>query len=320
MMNVFTSKNDVRFFTKFWLAIALLAALYGMHQEHVGFTSFEIRSASANGGLKPIWGRIRKWSFLSDVSAFGLFMSYSATICFILSLGPFKIRDRIILVVSGILMYVSMTYSGTRTAFATLFLGLAFYVFLSLNNRKTLIFASLFAFVFVALVYGPFYGPTFSRMRSLFNYEEDASMGVRDGKRVRLQPYARENPFGGGLNTAGNVGLRYEPNHPMAGQFDPDSGYLRMALERGWIGLIINFTLYTLVLIYGIHNYHRSNDKEVKIYYAAYMAAYFALTIAHFTQDAMDQKPVVVVIMSSYAIFVRLIEIEKIKQKKIPSI
>ena len=318
VMHVFDSLKMVRLFTKVWLFLAMLAALYGMYQEYFGFQPFEIRwAASTPGAFKPIWGRIRKWSFLSDVSAYGLFMAYSATICFVLALAKVENKKRLVLICCGIIMAVSMTYSGTRTAFAMVALGLCFYVFMSLNDRRTLIFAAAAVIIFLGIIFGPFYGPTFSRMRSTFNTSEDASMGVRDGKRLRLQPYARENPFGGGINTAGNVGMRYEPSHPLSGPFDPDSGYLKMALERGWIGLLINLTLYAVVLIYGLINFHKVKNNEIRFYYAAYMSGFFALSIAHFTQDAMDQKPVVVILISSCALFVRLIEFDNIKTEKL---
>jgi len=64
-------------------------------------------------------------------------------------------------------------------------------------------------------------------------------MNVRDNTRARVQPYARSHPFGGGLNTSGALGLKYDPGHPLAGNWDTDSGYLKTALERGLGGLAV---------------------------------------------------------------------------------
>ncbi len=313
VMHVFKTYRYIVFFTKFWLFFALLAALYGMYQEYFGIPDFEMRWLYASPErykLAFIWGRLRKWSFLSDINAFGLFMAYSGIICAILALGPYKIKARIVLAVSALIMFISMSYSGTRTATAMVIVGFAFYVFMTITNRRTLVFAVVAVIAFLSILYGPFYGATFSRIRTTFRGSEDASMSVRDVKRARLQPYVQSHPFGGGINTAGNVGLRYEPGHPISGSFDPDSGYLRMALERGWIGLIVNLILYSTILIYAAHQYYKAHDPKIKILYAAYMAGFFSLSIAHFTQDAMDQKPVTLILISSYAFMIKLIKFD----------
>jgi O-antigen ligase len=155
-------------------------------------------------------------------------------------------------------------------------------------------------------------------MRSTFKGSEDASMNVRDQKRIRLQPYARTHPIGGGINTAGNLGRRYEPGHPMAGPFDTDSGFLRVALERGWIGLLLILGLYGTAMCYGAYNYYRVTDAKIKSFYAAYMAAFMAISVAHFAQDATDQKPIVIIIMSSFAFIVHMIKFEKTESTKTP--
>jgi len=292
----------------------LLVALYALKQEYIGIESFELRWLHATPErfkLAFIWGHLRKWSFLSDISAFGLFAAYTGLVSGILAMGPFESKKRIVLGVTAMLSLFSMTFSGTRTATAMVVIGVVFFIILTINNRRTLIFAVGSVIVFLGLLYGPFYGSTLTRLRSTFNASEDPSMEVRNYKRAWLQPYAREHPMGGGLNTVGSTGKNTEPNHPLAGKYDPDSGYLRLALERGWIGLIVTLGVYTTILMYGVRKYYEVKDQRCKIMYAAYMAGFFSLTIANFAQDAMDQKPIVVIILSSYAIFVRLAEFDK---------
>jgi hypothetical protein len=77
-------------------------------------------------------------------------------------------------------------------------------------------------------------------------------------------------------------------------------------LERGWIGLLIQLGFYATVLIFGIVHCFRTNDPWKKTYYLAYLAAFFSLTIANYTQDSMDQKPVNIILVSSFAILIRL--------------
>jgi putative inorganic carbon (HCO3(-)) transporter len=312
--HIFTTFNYIKFFTKFWLLLALLAAIYGMYQEYVGVPQYAmnwlLKSPEAYN-LAFIWGHLRKWSFLSDIGAFGMFMAYSGIVCAVLALGPFKLITRAILAMSSMIMIISMGYSGTRTATAMVLMGLAFYVMMTINKRLTLAFAIVATSGFLALMYGPFYSGPVMRMRSTFRGSEDASMNVRDQKRLRLQPYARTHPIGGGINTVGNIGLRYEPGHPNSGRFGTDSGYLRVAMERGWIGLFVNMAYFATAMIYGAFCYYRARSEKIKIFYAAYMAAFFAISVAHFTQDATGQKPIVIIITASFVFMTQLIKFDK---------
>jgi putative inorganic carbon (HCO3(-)) transporter len=314
VLHVFRTDKMIKFFLKFWIFFATLAALYGIYQEIFGLQDWELRWLNSNpetAKLAFIWGHYRKWSFLSDINAFGLFMSYAGIVCIVLALGPFSILKRAVLASAGCLMLVSMTYSGTRTAMAMVVFGFLFYVVISLHKLSTLVVAFVFTACFLGIYFGPFYGGTFSRIRSTVNVSEDASMNVRKSTRSRMQPYIQAHPFGGGLNTAGHVGLQNEPDHTLAGQWDPDSGYLKTALERGYIGLLIQLGLYATILIFGIINYFKTTDPSIKIIYCAYLCGFFALSIANFAQDSMEQKPVNLILMGSIASMIALSTLKK---------
>ena len=126
-------------------------------------------------------------------------------------------------------------------------------------------------------------------------------MNVRDLTRARVQPYIREHAFGGGFNTTGALGLQYEPDHPLAGKWDPDSGYLKTALERGWVGLLIQLGFYATILITGVNFYFKTSDPVARITSCAYLCGFFALTVANYAQDSLDQKPTNLILMASIA-------------------
>ena len=194
--------------------------------------------------------------------------------------------------------------------------GVVFFAFMTMYQLRTLIATGLFVLGMLAILFGPFYGPTFSRVRSTFEIKDDESLGVRDRTRLRMQPYARTHPVGGGLNTTGKLGLKYEPQHELAGHWDPDSGYLKTALERGWIGLLVQLGFYATVLIFGIIHCFRTRDPWKQTYYIAYLAGFFALSIANYAQDSMDQKPLNIVLVSSFAILIRLSLLPDAEEKK----
>lgn len=303
----------VKSFTKFWLALALLAAIYSLKQEYVGLYDFEkawVFAEESRYNLIYIWGRFRKWSFLSDVNAFGLLMAFSSIFCLILTQGPYKTSVKVLLAISGILMLMGMTFSGTRTAYAMIPAGFSLYFLLTLNNLKTVVFGAVLSLAVVVLLFGPFYGGNMNRLRSLIDADEDASMNVRDANRNRIQPYLQSHPIGGGLVTTGPSGREYSPGHILAG-FPPDSGYLETALETGWIGLILELIFLATVLIVGVRNFYRTKDPAIKNFYACYLCAFFALTVANYAQNALGQKPIGLIVYTTFILMFKLREMDK---------
>jgi putative inorganic carbon (HCO3(-)) transporter len=312
--HMFFSLKQVKKFTILWMSLATAVALYGIVQEFIGLTEFERRWVYASEGrtqLLFIWGHMRKFSFLSDPSSFGLFTGFSGLGALILAVGPYKPLHRVVLGVLAALMFVSMSFSGTRTAIVMVAFGVAFYILVTIRSKTTIALTVVVFLGACALLFGPFYGSTVSRIRSTFNMEEDASMGVRDKKRIRLQSYVQSHPFGGGLNTTGTNGLKYSPGHPLAEGWDPDSGYLLIGLELGWIGLIIGLSFFFSVVSKGINNYFALDDPLLKNITLAYIVPFMALSVAHFAQDAVFQKPVYLVITATYALMLRLPSYEK---------
>jgi putative inorganic carbon (hco3(-)) transporter len=312
--HMFISFEQVKKFTILWIGLATVVALYGIFQEVFGLTEFEKRWVYSSEGrvqLLLIWGHMRKFSLLSDPSSFGLFTGFSGLGCLVLAVGPYKPFYRVVLGILAALMFISMSFSGTRTAIVMVAFGVAFYIMLTIRNKTTIALAAFAIFGGAILLFGPFYGSTANRIRSTFNMEEDASMGVRDRKRIRLQAYVQSHAFGGGLNTTGTNGVKYSPGHPLAEGWDPDSGYLLTALELGWIGLIIGLSFFFVIVTKGINNYFSIDDPLLKNITLAYIVPFMALSVAHFAQDAVFQKPVYLVVTATYALMLRMPSYEK---------
>ena len=313
-IHFFSSRENLRKFLFIWILLAFVIAFYGIFQEIFGLRDFESRwlhSVPGRFELFFIWGHMRVFSLLSDPSAFGLFMTFCGLSFLVLGFGPFKLYKRLTYLILSVLIFLSMSFSGTRTAYAMFFIAIIFYFILNLKNKKVIISIFVAIVGFITVMYGPFYGPTVNRIRSTFLISEDESMSVRDYKRLKFQSYIQTNPLGGGINTAGHAGLRYSPGHPLSGEYDPDSGYLRAAMETGYIGLIVLIVLNSTVLITGIVNHFRLKDEELKIYNLSYIVPFFGLTIAHYTQDAMYQKPIVVLVIATYAIVIKIRDLDK---------
>jgi hypothetical protein len=175
-----------------------------------------------------------------------------------------------------------------------------------MNKTSTKIFAVIAGLGFVVLMYGPFYGnSTINRFRTTFSGSNDPSFKVREMNRAFIQPYIYSHPIGGGLCTTGAGGLRFNPTHYLAG-FPPDSGYLKKALETGWIGLIIICVLYFVILKNCIKGYFEATHPDIKILFAASCAFLFSFYIADFAQDAIGQITDTVVYYPLIAITLKL--------------
>lgn len=311
-IHAFNSKEDVKKFTVFVLIMALIAALYGIYQEIAGLPDYDlawVTSSKERFKLNFINGVFRKWSIMGAVSSFGVIMAYSAITAIILAVGPFKTRNKVLLLLAAFCMMAGMLFSGTRTAYVMMPIGIFFFVLLTLQERRTKIFAAIAFVVGVGLLFGPFYGGSLSRMRTAFEPDKDASMQVREQNRKIIQPYMWSHPIGGGIGTTSESGTANHPGHPLSG-FPPDSGYMQTVLETGYLGLMINLSLYFVTLMVGVKNYFRTKDPAIKYYYAAYMAAFFAITFGNIAQNAVTYPPADVINICIMVLMVRLLFID----------
>ncbi|ACU61162.1 O-antigen ligase family protein [Chitinophaga pinensis] len=291
-LKVLNGWNDIYKFFKFWLALTTAAALYGCLQQAVGLLPFERAYIAMNPDkfkTVMIQGRARIFSFMADPAAFGVLMACSTIICIVLLTAKqavIGIPKKLILIFMIIVHLLALGYSGTRTAYVMLPVGLLLFFLVNLHNRNTLIAAALFTFGMLALLFGPFYSnPTIIRFRTAFMGSQDESLNLRDVNRHGIQPYMYSHPIGGGVMTVGNDGVTYNPGHRLAG-LQPDSGYLRAVLELGWIGLII-VCLYTYMGVhYAVKNYFREEHELNKLLLIGIAAVLYAILVAQYAQEA----------------------------------
>ncbi|MEO0556168.1 MAG: O-antigen ligase family protein [Bacteroidota bacterium] len=288
--------SDKRFlnqFVSFWLILCTIAALYACYQEWFDLADFErnwINADRLRFNRIFVQGRYRKFSLLSDPTAFGMLMASSSLVAIILSLRSQKLIYRLLFIMASILMLTAMGYSGTRTAYAMLPAGLVLFALMTITNPRTLAISALGVMAFGFVLFGPIYGnATVNRIRSTFD-SDDQSLNIRDINRNAIQPYIYEHPFGGGLMTTGDSGLKYNPDHPLAG-FPPDNGYLKLVLEIGWFGLV-GFVLFIYTGIReGIKTYYRNPSHPLKYHALAFTVFIFSIGIALYAQSVTAQVP-----------------------------
>jgi putative inorganic carbon (HCO3(-)) transporter len=302
---------------KLWIGLAVLAALHCFYQEFVGLLPYEdvwLNADERRLHLIKQWGRIRKFSFLQDPTVFGVLMAYTSIICFLLMTGPIKTIQRVLLGIAGVMMVMAMSFSGTRTAYVMLPIGLFFYALITLKRNVLIGIGIVFMFGAVIIMM-PTSNKVLYRVQSAFNPQESDSYQIREKNQEFIKPFIQSHPMGAGLGSVGFWGKKFNPNSALA-DFPPDSGYVRIAVEQGWIGLFIYCLLLFTVLKTGIRNYFRTRNPLIKTYYLAFLCMLYALVIANFPQDVLTQVPTSMMFYFCLALLVRLKQFDNQPQSK----
>jgi O-antigen ligase len=282
----------IRLLIKIWLILAFFAALQGFQQENFGLFSFEsqwLHRFPERYQLLFISGHLRKWGPFSDPVVYAYNMVAAALICIAFITSKIKASKKIILGILAAFFFMVMLYSGTRASYVIIPSAMVMLAVLNFNTR-------VFAFLVVggailgALIVVPTSNPTLARFQSAFRPTKDASFEQRAINQEKIKPYILSHPIGGGLGSVGVWGQRFAPGSYLA-KFPPDSGYVRVAVEMGWIGLLI-YCIFNFVILYtGIRYFYLINDPELKTYCLAMILIIFAFDIGNFPQQALVQYP-----------------------------
>jgi putative inorganic carbon (HCO3(-)) transporter len=289
--NLFDTNQKIKTFITVLFVLCATVGLYGCVQQWHGLFGFDLAWVTADPErFRLIFqGDFRKFSTFPDPVSFGIVMGCGAVFFALMAIYEQSARRRWMIFCGMIFMMLAMVYSGTRTANVVFVAGIVIFILMTFNRKQTRIFAFLAMLVFVGALYAPIYSiASLNRFRSSFAGTHDASYRVREMDRAFIQPYIYHHPFGGGLGTTGNVGKSLNPGHPLAG-FQTDDGYLRIALEMGWIGLIIVCCLNFVILRTAIRAYFQCEGEALKRICMASLACMFALAVAELAQEVIGQ-------------------------------
>ena len=288
----FSSLKFIKFTVKLFIFLSFLAALYGLKQEFFGLNQMELAWLYSDPKTFELifqGGRIRIFSFISDPTAFGILMTYMGLFCFTLMGMEMEKWKRWMLGIGGVMMFMCMAYAGTRTAYVLLPIAIFFYTILTVNKR-VVITSIIFFLIGSAAMMKSTGNATLYRIQTAFSFKEDASMKLRLMNQAYIKPFIQSHPLGGGLGSTGIWGMRFAPNSMLA-KFPPDSGYVRTAVEQGWIGLLYYCSLLFVTLAVAIRQYKKIRDPNLKIMHAAVLTLVFCLVFANYPQEAIILLP-----------------------------
>ena len=306
------TKQFLKTILKWWLLASLLNAMYALKQEYIGFFYFEQHYLDSNPIIAELLyqgGHWRKFSINPDPVTFAFNMVMASILCFALITGPLKTYRKIILGTLAILFFYVMLFSGTRSAYPLIPAALLFMSLLKFN-KQVFAFTGVGLIIIGFLIFVPTTNDTISRFQSAFRPNNDPSYQVRLANQARIKPYIYAHPFGGGLGATGTWGRQFSPNSYLA-NFPPDSGYVRVAVELGWIGLIVFCIMIFVILQYGVKIYFKIRDPELKSYALAMLLIVFAFNIGNYPQEALVQYPSNVLFFLAIAIIPAIYKIDQ---------
>lgn len=292
---------------KLIIGICFISALYGLKQQFIGFSPAEtawIMADKERFELYYQWGMMRIPSFCFDPTTFGILMACFSIFCIVLLVGPgSKARKALLGLMAGCSLWV-MAYTGTRTAFALVPIGAIFFCGMILSKR-VLVIGGIFAVLGAGFILKSSSSGVIYRIQSAFKPAQDDSMNLRLANQKKIQPFIQSHPMGGGLGSCGVWGKRFNPDSELS-KFPHDSSFVRMAVELGWIGLILYTLFHYFVLHTGIYYFVRCRDPFIKSIYAGITTWCFMLTVACYAQEAILQLPMNVIYNVFLAVLVTL--------------
>ncbi|WP_455497577.1 O-antigen ligase family protein [Coprobacter sp.] len=231
-----------------WAVFTWIAVAKVLMQIYWGFDYAEQRWLDTGGASTHlIITGTRYFSFFTDAGEFGATMGQAFVAFVVLALGKGSARMKVFYLLTGLVGAYGMMASGTRGAIAVPAIG--FLLYLILSKKTKIFFAGVVCMIGAYILLNHTYiGHQYNmvrRMRTAFD-RNDKSYQVRVANQEKLKYYLADKPFGGGIGSAGDWGLRFSPNTFLA-QTPTDSWYVAIWAEQGIIGLILYIALMTII-------------------------------------------------------------------------
>lgn len=310
-----TPKKLIRFLFAIFL-LSLISAVWGIWQANFGYFSWEYNYVFSHDLVHLVfnYGRWRAIGSIGSPAQFGILMAVVTVVSLSMLRGFSGFWVRLFLLTTGVAALLGMVYSGTRSAYVIIPIFYFGWVILS-RSRK--LYASLIVAgaVLAALIVVPSNNYHIQRIQSTFRASEDASYQTRARNKKIIFPWILAHPIGGGLGSTGVWGQRFSPGTFLA-NFPPDSGLVRVAVELGWIGLLLFLHIYYRVLFAGTKAYWKMQNKKYKAIASGILCAILPLLVVEWGQEVIGVFPMSILFWMFIAILFRAIDFDKAEQNQ----
>jgi len=306
---LFDSFEKVKRFFLFAILLSLGLAIWGIKQQWFGIAEFEKQWFNRHPDMWALAfqsGFLRKFSILSDPATFGTLCASMMIFTLVIALRTSKKKTKRFMYFATICFMLGSSYSGTRTCNLMIVAGVLLYLLFTLNEVRTYMLMIFFVFFGLFMLYGPFKNNLIvQRISTTFKGNKDASAMLRSINRHRIQPFLQSHPMGGGIYTSGFEGDIYNKGHYLS-KFQPDSGFMKILAEQGYVGLFLTMTFYFIFMRRGIQGIFESRNPEIKAYYMAITAWLFSLLSGQYSQIAISNYPEILFYFPSLVILYKL--------------
>jgi len=296
-------------FIKIWLLLALGIAVYGIKQQWFGLAGFETNWFHRNPDAYALAfqsGFLRKMSVLTDPATFGVLCASSMVFTLVLAIRTPSKKRRYQFLLATVAFFLAASYSGTRSCNLMIVAGILGYAIFTMNERRTYTIMIAFVFIGAFILLGPFKNNlVVQRINTTFQGNKDASAMLRSINRHHVQPYLQQHAMGGGISTSGFEGGNYNKGHYLS-EFQPDSGFMKILAEQGWIGFILHLTFYFIFMRIGIRGYFHAVDPRIKTLYIAITICLFSLLAGQYSQLAIAPYPQILFYFTALIILYKL--------------
>lgn len=301
-------------YIKLWAFLSLFSAFWVWKQQNMGFTPAENAWIQTRGRLTHILNAgtlIRYFSTFSDAANYGC-NAAATTVAFILFGMTTRIRkDKLLFLITGILVFWGMFASGTRTAIFCVAAGFALYIFISKSFKIAIPFTivfGIFAFILAFTTIGNG-NQQIRRMRSAFN-KDDASANVREINKEVIRKYIQDAPWGIGLGM-GWDNVPANSKYFKLATIPPDSEYVFIWIRTGPIGMTM-FIICTAIMIAAACStiLFRLKNASLRGIGAGFTCAFLSIQLGGYANQVIMQFPNCLIFYGGLSIVFILPELE----------
>ena len=291
----FRDRAPIKRLMTVWLTTMFLMGCYGIFQHHNGLLWQEMEWLLTEGNAQThiLKGYVRVFSTVGDASTFGFLMVFASLIMFALALTA-RGAAQLGLLLATLPMLYAMTASYSRGPVLALAAG-AVVLVLASRNWKLGLGVAMVGMVGLALLTASGSTKLVDRLSTATNPLEDASFMVRVGYITEYLPEIAKRPFGYGINSSGGSGLRASGGELVRNSVvgvPTDNYYFKVALEMGWVGLMLFLWLNLAALTHTYRVYRRTEDPYYKALALGVLSVLSAIFVGAFSNDINSQKPI----------------------------
>jgi len=277
----------------------LLAVLKGVGQKYLGVDRWEKvwLYQPGNRSTHILFGQLRVFSFFSDAGTYGGTMGYFGVMFAILGIHEDAKRKKIFYYFVALTSLFGMLISGTRSAIAVPLVGFAVYTILSKKFQVMILVGTILFVIFFILKYTSIGQGNYDirRMRSAFA-EDNPSLNVRLENRRMFGEYLKTRPFGGGVGSAGNWGMRFTPGTFLA-ETATDGWYIQLWAEQGIVGLTFYLIMIGYIAIKSSFLIFFRLKKPKNTYISiAFTSGLFGLIVSSYSASSLGQMPNTIIV------------------------